>query len=82
MNWLRETLSAASGRLSSKRVCGVLGFLISGAVLIYCTTNNQQAPEMINMFMFSCMGLLGVDSVTSIWKNKQSFNKYDNEREN
>lgn len=68
MSWLRETLSAASGRMSSKRVCGSIGFLICGIVLLYCTYKNIEAPKMIDVFIFSCMGLLGVDSITSIWK--------------
>lgn len=68
-NWLRETLSARSGQLSSKRIFGGLGFLICMFELIYCTYIHQEAPMMIDAFMLSCMGLLGVDSVTSIWKN-------------
>lgn len=70
MNWIKEILSAASGQLSSKRVCGVLGWITIMGILIYCTINSSQAPNVIDGFMLCCMGLLGIDSVTSIWKNK------------
>lgn len=68
MKWLREILSAASGRLSSKRVFGGLGFLACIGVLIYCTVKVIQAPDMVDIMLISCMGLLGVDSVANIWK--------------
>lgn len=70
MNWLKEIFSASSGRLSSKRVCGVFGFIACIIVLFYCTYNTVQAPTMIDIFLVTCCGLLGVDSVTDIWKNK------------
>lgn len=69
MNWLRETLSARSGQLSSKRVCGTIGFLTCIGVFIYCAINIIEAPNMVDTLLLCCMGLLGVDSVTSIWKN-------------
>lgn len=75
-NWLRETLSARSGQLSSKRIFGGLGFLVCIGVLLFCTYNQQEAPTMVDAFMFSCMGLLGVDSVTSIWKKEDKQEDY------
>ena len=41
-------------------------------ILIYCTIKVIQAPEMIDVFLLSCCGLLGVDSVTSIWKGNKN----------
>lgn len=70
MNWLKEILSARSGRLSSKRVCGAMGWLFIVAILVYCTIAGVQAPVFIDTFMLCCMGLLGIDSVTSIWDTK------------
>jgi hypothetical protein len=40
MKWLKEILSAKSGRLSSKRVCGMLGWLIILGSYIYCIIVN------------------------------------------
>jgi hypothetical protein len=56
--------------ISSKRVCGVLGFLVIIFVVIYCTVNDIEAPSMIDDFIYAICLLLGIDSVTSIWKNK------------
>ncbi len=66
--FLKEMLSGFSGRISSKRVCGVLGWFVCLSSFIYCTINAIQAPTMVDILLLSCMGLLGVDSVTSIWK--------------
>lgn len=54
--------------VSSKRVCGVAGWFVGIGVLIYCTIMSIQAPLMIDMFLLCVMGLLGIDSVTGIWK--------------
>lgn len=70
MNWFKQIFTASSGRMSSKRVCGVLGFLVVIGILIYCTILVIQAPSITTEFMIGCMGLLGLDSVTDIWKKK------------
>ena len=54
--------------VSSKRVCGVIGFLTCIGILIYCTVMVIQAPLMIDTLLLCCMGLLGIDSVTGIWR--------------
>lgn len=65
---LRQIITSHSG-VSSKRVCGVLGFLVISFVLIYCTICSIQAPEMIDTFIYAVSLLLGIDSVTGIWKD-------------
>ena len=67
--FLTNLITANTG-VSSKRVCGILGWLIGLIILIYCTINQIEAPQMIDTMLYCCMGLLGIDSVTSIWKNK------------
>ena len=67
--FLTKLITAHTG-VSSKRVCGILGWLIGLIILIYCTINQIVAPQMIDTMLYCCMGLLGIDSVTSIWKNK------------
>jgi hypothetical protein len=59
--------TAHSG-LSSKRVCGFLGWICSLGIMIYCTIKNQEAPEITETILFGAVTLLGVDSITSIWK--------------
>jgi hypothetical protein len=72
MNKIKEFLvkmvTSHSG-ISSKRVCGVIGFIVIVFVLIYCTINVVQAPVMIDTFIYAICILLGVDSVTGIFKN-------------
>lgn len=68
--FIKQMLRGESG-ISSKRVCGVLGWLVSIGVIVYCTMSNTQAPEVMDAFLLSIMGLLGIDSVTNIWKGKK-----------
>lgn len=66
--YIRLMITSHSG-ISSKRVCGVLGFLVIAFVLVYCTIIQIQAPLMIDTFVYAICLLLGIDSVTGIWKN-------------
>lgn len=68
--FIKQVVTSHSG-ISSKRVCGVLGWLTTIGILIYCSATGKQAPVMVDTFMICCMALLGIDSVTGIWK---SFN--------
>ena len=67
VNFLKQLVTAHTG-ISSKRVCGILGFLTVVGILIYCTVNVVQAPAMIEPFMYVICALLGIDSITGIWK--------------
>lgn len=66
--YLKLMITSHSG-ISSKRVCEVLGFLVIAFVLIYCTVLGLQAPMMIDTFIYAICLLLGIDSVTGIWKD-------------
>lgn len=66
--FLKQMITSHSG-ISSKRICGVIGFAVVLFVLIYCTIYNIQAPIMIDTFIYAICLLLGIDSVTGIWKN-------------
>lgn len=66
--FLKQMVTSHSG-ISSKRVCGVIGFIAVLFVLIYCTVQGIQAPAMIDAFIYAICLLLGIDSVTGIWKN-------------
>lgn len=67
ITFIKGMFSSHSG-ISSKRVCGVLGWFVAIAVLLYCTVHVIQAPLMIDTFLVCCMALLGIDSITGIWK--------------
>lgn len=61
-NFFKLIVTSNSG-FSSKRVCGVLGFLVIMFVVIFCTVSNIQAPLIIDTFIWSVVALLGIDSV-------------------
>ena len=69
--YLRLIITSHSG-ISSKRVCGLLGFLVITFVIVFCTVCNLQAPVIVEPFIWAVCALLGIDSITGIWKN---FNK-------
>lgn len=54
--------------VSSKRLCGIIGFAVTVFVLLYCTILEVQAPMMIETFIYAICLLLGIDSVTGIFK--------------
>ena len=54
--------------VSSKRVCGIIGFAVTVFVLLYCTILEVQAPMMIETFIYAICLLLRIDSVTGIFK--------------
>lgn len=67
----------ANSGLSSKRVCGFIGWLVCLFICVYCTVLAISAPEIINMLFICSTSLLGIDSITSIWykqRNKKDEN--------
>lgn len=66
--YIRLMITSHSG-ISSKRVCGALGFLVIMFVIIFCTISNIQAPVILETFIWAVCMLLGIDSVTGIWKD-------------
>ena len=66
--FIKLIVTSHSG-ISSKRVCGCLGFLVIMFVVIFCTVSNLQAPLIMETFIWAVCMLLGIDSVTGIWKN-------------
>lgn len=65
---IKSIFLAQADSISSKRVCGVLGWVISLGILIYCTLLQIQAPAMVDSIILGSTALLGVDSITNIWK--------------
>ena len=65
MTWNKfiEIFQTSEGRLSSKRVFGGIGFLTS---LIMCFTG--VGIETIALIVGTSAAMLGLDSVTDIWK--------------
>lgn len=62
-----KMFTAHSG-LSSKRICGFIGWIVCLFIVIYCTIMIIPAPA-ITEYLFICStSLLGIDSITGIWK--------------
>ena len=72
MKSLRTIFIANSGDLSSKRVCGVFGILVVACIAIGCTIVGTQAPLIVTDLLYASTALLGVDSVTNIWKKNNT----------
>ena len=64
-----KLITAHTG-ISSKRVCGIIGFITIVMQLLYCTVMQIQAPDITEIFIYAVCLLLGIDSVTGIFKNK------------
>ena len=52
-----------SGGLSSKRVCGFLGWIVIMFCCIWCVIKGTNAPDFITDLIIGCTSLLGVDSI-------------------
>ena len=52
-----------SGGLSSKRVCGFLGWIVIMFCCIWCVIKGTNAPDFIADLIIGCASLLGVDSI-------------------
>lgn len=68
-DFLVKMVTSHSG-ISSKRVCGVIGFLVIVFSIIFCTVNVLQVPEIVETFIWAVCILLGVDSITDIFKDR------------
>ena len=67
-----QIIETPKGRLSSKRVCGVLGWivLLVGFMVLLFTT--KQAPSFTEFLICAIVALLGVDSVTGAFKKEDN----------
>lgn len=66
-----KMFTAHSG-LSSKRVCGFLGWIVCLFICLYCTISAIPAPEVIDMLFICSTSLLGIDSITGIWNKTKN----------
>lgn len=64
-NFFIKMFTAHSG-LSSKRVCGLLGWLVCLFICIWCTIYVIPAPEIVQLLFICSTSLLGIDSIVGI----------------
>lgn len=58
--------------VSSKRVCGFLGWIVCLFICIYCTICSIPAPEITNFLFICSTSLLGIESITGIWNKSKN----------
>ena len=73
-------LFTAQSGLSSKRVCGVLGWVACLIICLWCTFHGIQAPVVVDTLFICSTTLLGADTITSIWR--KNVNKSNNNENN
>lgn len=77
-NFWKQVFSGANGYASSKRVLGGLCLLICMAVIIYLAIESKDSDnvkDLLEMMIGVSALLLGINSVTSIWRKTSSSEK-------
>ena len=74
--YLRLIITSHSG-ISSKRVCGILGFLVIMFSIIFCTITGAQTPVILEPFIWAVCMLLGIDSIMSPFYQKYKNGKIE-----
>ena len=70
-NNFREIVSGENGRLSSKRITGVVILavcMLCTVWLVYAEGGTQVVENLLQTLMIMAAALLGISSVTGIWK--------------
>ena len=73
LNW-KTIFQKNSGGLSSKRICGVLGWLVCLGILLFSFILEREVPGYGELIAITSASLLGLDSVTSIWQKNINSN--------
>ena len=78
ISFIKDMLTSNTG-ISSKRVSGFIGWLSFISICVYCTINNVQAPDVVEVLAICSSGLLGLETITAIWSRKGAgLNRFDN----
>ena len=67
---LKDALNADSST-SSKRLCGMVGWIVCLICVIIAVLTNKDSPNIVNTLFLASTSLLGLDSVVSIFKTKE-----------
>ena len=79
-NIIREVLSGENQVLSSKRIFGALIFLVCLGCIVYLVANEggtQVVENLLQTAMFMAAGLLGISTVTGIWRDSKKSHNMD-----
>lgn len=72
-NW-KTIFQKNSGGFSSKRICGVLGWIVCIGVLIAAFVSGKEVPNYGELIAVLSTSLLGLDSITGIWSKNINSN--------
>lgn len=61
--------------VSSKRICGFLGWLVCLFIVIYCTILCIQAPLIAEILFYCSSGLLGIDAIMYPFRKRNEGSK-------
>lgn len=61
--------------ISSKRVCGFVGWMVSVFICLWCTFTHVEAPQIADMLFICSTSLLGVEAITSVFHKSVKDNK-------
>lgn len=82
--WIQ--LFSGQQAVSSKRVCGFAGWMLSLFICLWCTIKEVEAPEIVDVLFICSTSLLGVETITSIFyksnspkEKEKTYNTYDDE---
>lgn len=59
-----------SGGISSKRVCGLLGWITCLGIFLFAFILDKEVPTYGELIAITAASLLGLDSVTGIWQKQ------------
>lgn len=80
LQWFKDMIDADRS-VSSKRFCGVLGWIICMFVLVWCTVTLTQAPVMVETVLYIIAGLLGLDKISDMIGAKNDKKKKETDSE-
>lgn len=76
--FISKIFQSRSG-VSSKRICGFAGWAACVWICVYCTLHGLVAPAIVELLFICSTSLLGIDSVTGIWKKEIKSNENINQ---
>lgn len=74
-----KALESNSG-VSSKRLCGFIGFMFCIIAIAYLCITGKEAPTILEMFLFCSVSLLGLDSIVGIFNRNINKVKLNSEQ--
>lgn len=68
MKQFMKKMLSSDRSVSSKRVAGFLGWIVCLCASVYSVIFTIPSPDIIEMLFICSTSLLGIDSITSIWR--------------